>query len=82
MTHTLWILGALNNKAKVDGDTLIALSCTLCVGLTMISLAKFCLSTHGTSVQVGGHLDLGDTIGIAMGIGDTMIMYMSKPLVP
>lgn len=72
----------LYHKTKIDGNTLIAHRGTTRILSAAIGTTKLGTNTDGTRIEFGGDGNLGNALSIAMEIGYTTGMQMTKALMP
>jgi hypothetical protein len=82
VTKTVRVGRALDDNAKVDGNTLVAHSRMTGGGSAMCSTVEFGMETDGALIKFGGDRDLRNAKGIAMKIGNMARMKMARTLMP
>lgn len=80
--NAISVVGALNNKAKVDGNPLIALSGGAGIFFVTGGALEFGVLADRAVVKITGGSEFGNAVCIQMGLPSTTVVEMAKTLVP
>ena len=70
VVESFFILGFLNNEAKIDGETLPGFSCRHGCAMTFGRLLGFAKEASGAAVNAAWGLEFGDTVGVLVHFRD------------